>query len=87
MNSIHNSDPDADFILLSELLFSSEDFAEGRASSPLADEEKDLLRRVAHGESGKEERETMIRLVVSNREAMDYFASTLRKEPSGRENA
>jgi hypothetical protein len=55
----------------------ADETAEGRACFPLAENDCALLDRMARGQCGKEERKTAIDLLVSNREAMEYFACAL----------
>jgi len=78
MSSEPHPSHDADFLLLFDTLLESEEVGEGRASHPLEDDEKGLLDRMARGVCSKDERKSAIDLLVSNREAMEYFADAMR---------
>ena len=69
-----------DFVLLTDFFEALEESAAGRASTPLEDRERELLDRMADGNCSREEKAVAVDLLVSNREAMDYFASALKGE-------
>ena len=73
-----------DFRLLTDLLDEVEDVAAGRAAIPLSDEERESLDKLAEGDCDKSERGNLINKLVSNSEAMSYFAEALKVQESKR---
>ena len=67
-----------DFILLTELAEQLQESASGRASVPLTEEEMALLNRMAAGECGENEKSRVVEMLVSNRDAMEFFAGALK---------
>lgn len=73
-----------DFRLLTDLLDEVEDVAAGRAAIPLSDEDRARLDKLAEGDCDKSERGNLINQLVSNSEAMNYFAEALKVQETKR---
>ena len=84
MNPIENSDNTDDFRAFNLLLNESMgEMASARACIPLEPEEEELLERMASGKCNNTERKTVVDMLVSNSEAMEYFAAALKGNDRG----
>ena len=77
MNDESNPSIDDELRFFLEALDEADDSAEGRACFPLSENDRALLDRMAGGRCSKDERKVAIDLLVSNREAMEYFACAM----------
>lgn len=84
MNPIENIDSPEDFLTFNMLLTEAMgEIASARACIALEPEEEELLERMASGRCTTTERKTVVDMLVSNSEAMEYFAAALKGEDRG----